>query len=209
MAASALQVHHRVPRCLLGFFDRACEGELDGAGLQAWLDWEEEASRYGVDPDVSRPELVATIEASAKLVPDLEHRVCHTQAGDFARWGRRGGLETLARYGRPWFSLLGRRRWGKVGANLLARYLAERVEEKGGVTSGITPRFGLGQLFGTPAALSLLARAGIGPTTLLERHQRGDWGEVPPEDARENELSVREGFRILSSYPVGNDGVPV
>lgn len=32
---------------------------------------------------------------------------------------------------------------------------------------------------------------------------------MPPEDARENELSVREGFRILSSYPVGNEGVPV
>lgn len=35
---------------------------------------------------------------------------------------------------------------------------------------------------------------------LLSRHVRGDWGDVPPEDARENALSVREGFRILSSY---------
>jgi hypothetical protein len=28
----------------------------------------------------------------------------------------------------------------------------------------------------------------------------GDCGEVCEEDAKENELSVREGFRILSAY---------
>jgi hypothetical protein len=28
----------------------------------------------------------------------------------------------------------------------------------------------------------------------------GDWGEVPPDDARENNLSVKEGYRILSAY---------
>lgn len=132
MAASALQVHHRVPRCLLGFFDRGREGELDGAGLQAWLDWEDEASRYRVDPDVSRSGLVAIVEASAELVPNLEHRACHVQNGDFVRWGRWGGLETLARYGRPWFSLLARRRWGRIGAEVLACYKAERLARKGG-----------------------------------------------------------------------------
>lgn len=42
----------------------------------------------------------------------------------------------------------------------------------------------------------------MAPSELLERHQRGDWGEIPPEDARENELSLREGFRVLSSYPL-------
>lgn len=34
----------------------------------------------------------------------------------------------------------------------------------------------------------------------LARHRRGDWGEVPPEDAEENELSLKEGFRLLSAY---------
>lgn len=38
---------------------------------------------------------------------------------------------------------------------------------------------------------------------LLTRHQDGDGGDVPLEDARENELSIREGFRIVSSYLVG------
>ena len=41
----------------------------------------------------------------------------------------------------------------------------------------------------------------------LVRHQGGDWGDVPPEDARENELSVREGFRVQSSYEVAGERI--
>ena len=67
-------------------------------------------------------------------------------------------------------------------------------------------RFELGRIVATPGALELLAATGADPAELLSRHVRGDWGEVPPEDARENELSVREGFRIVSSYCVGEDG---
>jgi hypothetical protein len=64
--------------------------------------------------------------------------------------------------------------------------------------------FSLGRLVATPSALVLLTNAGENPAALLDRHQSGDWGEVPPEDARENEVSVREGFRVVSSYPVGS-----
>ncbi len=28
----------------------------------------------------------------------------------------------------------------------------------------------------------------------------GDWGDLDDEDKKENELSVKEGFRILSAY---------
>ena len=38
------------------------------------------------------------------------------------------------------------------------------------------------------------------PVELLLRHVTGDWGDLEDEDKKENELSVREGFRILSSY---------
>ena len=69
--------------------------------------------------------------------------------------------------------------------------------------------FPLGQLVATPGALALLAGAGEDPAGLFARHVSGDWGEVPPEDARENDLSVREGFRIVSNYPVGSDGARV
>jgi hypothetical protein len=33
----------------------------------------------------------------------------------------------------------------------------------------------------------------------LSRHQSGDWGLVCEDDRLENELPVKEGFRILSS----------
>ena len=131
MAACRFEIHHRVPRCLLGFFDRAASGELDGAGLQAWLEWEEEAFRYGVDPDISREELVGLIDSSAASIPAADHRAGHSQSGDFARWGRLGGLQTLRRYGRPWFVLLGRRRWGRVGAEALSNYRAEILAQEG------------------------------------------------------------------------------
>ncbi len=67
-------------------------------------------------------------------------------------------------------------------------------------------RFELGQLVATPAALELLGELEISPSYLLERHMAGDWGSVPKEDARENERSVKRGHRIVSSYPVGDDG---
>lgn len=70
-------------------------------------------------------------------------------------------------------------------------------------------RFPLGRTVATPGALALLTSAGENPVALLDRHSCGDWGEVPPEDARENALSVREGLRVVSSYPIGGDGMRV
>lgn len=60
------------------------------------------------------------------------------------------------------------------------------------------PRFGLGQIVITPGALEAISHDEI--TSALTRHARGDWGLVDPEDWKENELSVREGFRLLSAY---------
>ena len=34
----------------------------------------------------------------------------------------------------------------------------------------------------------------------ITRHASGDWGDLGEEDKRENELSVRQGFRIFSAY---------
>lgn len=55
-----------------------------------------------------------------------------------------------------------------------------------------------------PGALEALSLSGVAPRELLESHVPGDWGEVPPGDARENERSLKYGWRVLSSYPVGN-----
>ena len=67
------------------------------------------------------------------------------------------------------------------------------------------PLFDLGRVVATPGAMDLLASAGENPARLLERHASGDWGEVPPEDARENVRSLKYGWRLMSSYPVGSE----
>ena len=63
-----------------------------------------------------------------------------------------------------------------------------------------TERFPLGQTVATPDALEAMEQAGQVPLELFQRHQRGDWGEVCPDDAAENELSLNEGFRLMSVY---------
>jgi hypothetical protein len=45
-----------------------------------------------------------------------------------------------------------------------------------------------------------LEAAGQAPAEFLERHIRGDWGEVSKGDARLNDAAVRDGERILSAY---------
>lgn len=61
-------------------------------------------------------------------------------------------------------------------------------------------RFPLGQTVATPGALQALTESGESPAVFLDRHVTGDWGEVDAEDAKENELSVAKGFRIVSAY---------
>jgi len=50
--------------------------------------------------------------------------------------------------------------------------------------------------------LKLLEETGEDPYLLLVRHRSGDWGELDAHDRRENELSLKYGWRVLSSYPV-------
>lgn len=64
------------------------------------------------------------------------------------------------------------------------------------------PLFPMGQVVATPGALEALTEAQTAPSELLRRHSSGDWGEVPPEDARENSRSLKHGWRVLSSYPL-------
>lgn len=59
-------------------------------------------------------------------------------------------------------------------------------------------KFRLGRTVITSAALELLHPDDV--HSALHRHAGGDWGEVCPEDWSENELSVEQGFRLLSVY---------
>lgn len=60
--------------------------------------------------------------------------------------------------------------------------------------------FELGNIYITPGAIDALVESNQHAQEFLQRHQRGDWGELDEHDRQENELSIREGFRILSAY---------
>ncbi|HEV8430099.1 MAG TPA: hypothetical protein VGQ41_19510 [Pyrinomonadaceae bacterium] len=64
----------------------------------------------------------------------------------------------------------------------------------------IGARFALGETFITPGAQEALDIAGQTVIQFLRRHMSGDWGELSGDDAQENELSITEGLRLLSSY---------
>jgi hypothetical protein len=61
-------------------------------------------------------------------------------------------------------------------------------------------RFALGQTYITPGAEEALMIAGQTGIEFLRRHMSCDWSELTDDDAQENELSLREGFRVLSAY---------
>jgi hypothetical protein len=62
-------------------------------------------------------------------------------------------------------------------------------------------RFPLGQVVITANAAQHLDTIAV--REALRRHAAGDWGDLPPEDACENEVSLKEGFRLLSAYGNG------
>jgi hypothetical protein len=64
------------------------------------------------------------------------------------------------------------------------------------------PLFPFGQIVATPGALALLEKANKSPLEFLSRHLRADWGDLCQEDKTENELSLKHGLRLFSSYPV-------
>ena len=60
------------------------------------------------------------------------------------------------------------------------------------------PKFSLGEVVITTNATQYLDTAAVHEA--LQRHATGDWGDICPEDALENELSLKEGFRLFSAY---------
>ena len=81
----------------------------------------------------------------------------------------------------------------------------------------VEPRFELGELHATPGALEAFDDArqqtkdwqkepAETPAELFNRHECGDWGDISEADKEENELSIKEGFRILSAYTLKATG---
>lgn len=62
----------------------------------------------------------------------------------------------------------------------------------------LSEKFELGRTVSTPGALETLHPEDL--FACLQRHARGDWGDCGEQDWQENELSLKEGFRIFSIY---------
>jgi len=67
----------------------------------------------------------------------------------------------------------------------------------------VTRSFPLGQTYITPGAEEALQIAGQTAIEFLRRHMSCDWGELSDDDIAENELSLKQGFRLLSNYQTG------
>lgn len=62
--------------------------------------------------------------------------------------------------------------------------------------------FQIGRLTITDGVREELGALGINPHEYLNRHQRGDWGDVSDGDRQANEDALRTGARIVSVYKV-------
>jgi hypothetical protein len=58
----------------------------------------------------------------------------------------------------------------------------------------------LGKVVATPGALEAFALAGENYFLYLARHANRDWGDVHPDDAKENDEALQGGEHILSAY---------
>ena len=66
------------------------------------------------------------------------------------------------------------------------------------------PKFPLGQILATPAALNALGECHQNLLSFLARHSAGDWGDLCDEDRELNDSAIEEGSRILSAYHTSN-----
>ncbi len=62
--------------------------------------------------------------------------------------------------------------------------------------------FDMGQIVITPGAIAGLSLVERHPVQLLARHVTGDWGSLDKHDVKENELSLRKGYRLFSAYNI-------
>lgn len=68
-------------------------------------------------------------------------------------------------------------------------------------------RFSLGKCHITTVASDFLDKNNKTPIELITRHVTGDWGDIEEEDKQSNEEAVKEGYRILSAYLLGNEKI--
>ena len=62
------------------------------------------------------------------------------------------------------------------------------------------PKFNLGKIVAKPGAVEAFEESGQSPADFLDRHVRGDWGDVCDEDNLLNDQALIDGSRLLSAY---------
>jgi hypothetical protein len=77
VSARKPEVHHAAPRCLLTLHERANGAELDGEGIQAWVEWEIEAMRWRVPVEIARRDLETLVRSSEVVLEKEKHRLVH------------------------------------------------------------------------------------------------------------------------------------
>jgi hypothetical protein len=65
----------------------------------------------------------------------------------------------------------------------------------------------MGHIVATPGALAALEQSGERPDEFLSRHASGDWADLCEGAIRENEFSLEQGFRLVSSHSLPNGTV--
>ncbi len=60
--------------------------------------------------------------------------------------------------------------------------------------------FDLGVVVATPGALEALTASKRTPAEFLNRHVKGDWGDLDKADRQANDQALRRGGRLLSAY---------
>lgn len=66
------------------------------------------------------------------------------------------------------------------------------------------PLFPLGMTAITVRAAAALLARGMNANTLLDRHERGDWGDIDDEDKASNNQALVWGGRLISTYRIGD-----
>jgi hypothetical protein len=66
------------------------------------------------------------------------------------------------------------------------------------------PKFDLGQVVATPAAIVAIEFAHSSAIELLQRHVTGDWGDLSAEDKALNDRAIEKGERIVSAYTLAD-----
>jgi len=154
-----------------------------------WRDAAERVAQEAPEAPQVKEGLWSTNDAATNLLADQLHEEVHDSErlkdSDFCMDMLLAALKAVE--------------WREIAADFLEDFLPQATNDASPkLAERAEPRFPLGKIALTRGALKELANGAV--RTALERHLRGDWGLVCAEDAQENELSLREGFRLLSVY---------